>query len=151
MTSIGDVVADFEPAFFQARKVAAIKQFGFEAAPKRFGVSVIVAVAASVYALPNPIAGKQLLEAGSRVLAALVGVPDEPGREPAHRRASLTKFSGTVSRTPHLGHQLRLLLAVKQFKAEPSCRAATCGLRFSDTKRRASALNIFFVFTSFVR
>ena len=35
---IGDVVADFELGLGQAGEVAAVGQFGFKAAPKRFGV-----------------------------------------------------------------------------------------------------------------
>ena len=34
---IGGVVADFQPRFGQPGKAAAVKQFGFKAAPKRFG------------------------------------------------------------------------------------------------------------------
>ena len=76
---IGDVVADFEPDFGQAGEVAAVEQFGFEAAPKRSGVGVVVAVAASAHALHRAVFCDQVLEAGGRVLAALVGVDDEPG------------------------------------------------------------------------
>ena len=54
---VGDVVANFEPGFGQTRKVPAIESFVFEAAPKRFGVGVIVAVAALAHALPGPVAG----------------------------------------------------------------------------------------------
>jgi len=50
---IGDVVADFELGFGQSRKTAAVEQLGLEAAPKRFGVRVIVAVAAPAHALPR--------------------------------------------------------------------------------------------------
>ncbi|GAB3858078.1 hypothetical protein GCM10028822_32800 [Hymenobacter terrigena] len=50
-----------------------------------------------------PVAGKKLLKAGGRVLAALVRMHDEPGRgrhtAGARRKASLTKSSGMVSRT----------------------------------------------------
>nr|WP_231402867.1 hypothetical protein [Hymenobacter guriensis] len=42
---VGDVVADSELGLGQAGEVAAVEQFGFEAAPKRFGVGVVVAVA----------------------------------------------------------------------------------------------------------
>jgi hypothetical protein len=41
----GDVVADFLLGFGQASEAAAVEQFGFEAAPKRFGVGVVIAVA----------------------------------------------------------------------------------------------------------
>ena len=98
---MGDVVADLEPSFGQAEKAAAIEQFGLEAAPKRFGVGVIVAVAQPAIALQRPTAGKQLLKADGRVLAALVGVDNKPGRGPARarRKASLTRSTGIVSRT----------------------------------------------------
>ena len=43
---ISDVVADFELGFGQPGKATAVEQFGLEAAPKRFGVGVVVAVAA---------------------------------------------------------------------------------------------------------
>ena len=46
---VGDVVADFELGFGQAGETAAVEQLGFEAAPKRFGVRVIVAVAAPAH------------------------------------------------------------------------------------------------------
>ena len=66
---MGDVVADLEPGFGQAEKGAAIEQFGLEAAPKRFGVGVILAVAQPAIALQRPAASEQLLKADSRVLA----------------------------------------------------------------------------------
>ena len=46
---ISDVLADFEPGFGQAGEAAAVEQFGLEVAPKRFGVGVVVAVAAPVH------------------------------------------------------------------------------------------------------
>jgi hypothetical protein len=55
---IGDVVADFEPGFGQSRKAAAVEQFGFKAAPKRFGVGVVVTVAAPAHALPGTVFGE---------------------------------------------------------------------------------------------
>lgn len=54
MTSLGvvisDVVADFELGFGQPGEAAAIEQLGLETAPKRFGVRVVVAVAAPAHA-----------------------------------------------------------------------------------------------------
>jgi hypothetical protein len=102
---VGDVVADFELGFGQAGEVAAVEQFSFEAAPERFGVGVIVAVAAPAPALLGPVSGDQGFETRGGVLAALIGVDDEPspaeGRRTASARgrASLTKSSGMVSRT----------------------------------------------------
>ena len=82
---MGDMVADFELGLDQSRGAAAVEQFGFEAASKRFGGGVVVAVAASAHALQRAVFCDQVFEAGGRVLAALVGVDDEPGRGPAHR------------------------------------------------------------------
>ena len=98
---VGNVVADFKLGFGQVGEVTAVEQLGFEAAPKRFGVGVIVAVAQPAIALQRPTAGKQLLKADGRVLAALVGVDNKPGRGPARarRKASLTRSTGIVSRT----------------------------------------------------
>jgi hypothetical protein len=50
---VGDVVADFEFGFGQAWEAATVEYLGFEAAPKRFGVRIIVAVAAPAHALPR--------------------------------------------------------------------------------------------------
>ena len=52
---VGDVVADFKLGFGQAGEVTAVERLGFEAAPKRFGVGVIVAVAAPAHALKCPV------------------------------------------------------------------------------------------------
>jgi len=86
-----------------ASATTAVQQFSFEAAPKRFSVGVIVTVAALAHALYGPVPGQQVLASGGRVLAALVGVHDEPGRgrrtAKARRSASLTRSSGMVSRT----------------------------------------------------
>ena len=70
--------------FASARPGNAVKQLGLEAALKGFGVGIIVAVAAPAHALPRPGAGEQLLKAGSRVLAALVRMDDEPRPGLAH-------------------------------------------------------------------
>ena len=83
---VGDVVADFELGFGQSGETAAVEQFGFEAAPKRFGVRVVITVAAPAHALPRAVFGNQVFEAAGRVLTALVGVDDEPGRGPAHHQ-----------------------------------------------------------------
>ena len=48
---VGDVVADFNLGFGQAGEVTAVEQLGFEAAPKRFGVGIVVAVATPALAL----------------------------------------------------------------------------------------------------
>nr|GFD59484.1 hypothetical protein [Tanacetum cinerariifolium] len=55
---IGDVVADFKLGFGQAGKGAAVEQFGFEAAPKRFGMRIVVAVAAPAHVLQGPVTGQ---------------------------------------------------------------------------------------------
>ena len=98
---IGDVVANFELGFGQPGEGAAIEQFGFEAAPKRFGVGV--AVAAPAHALHGPVFDDHVFEARGRVLAALVGMHEQPGRGRRMARArcsaSLTRSSGIVSRT----------------------------------------------------
>ena len=57
-------MADFELGFGQARKAAAIEQFGFEA--------------------------------GSPVLAVLVGVNDEPGQWPAHHEGAAQGLAHAV-------------------------------------------------------
>ena len=78
--AIGDVVIDFEPRFSQAGKAAAIEQIGFEAATKRFGAGIIVAVTAPTHTLQGSVAGQQGLAVGGRILTALVGMNHEPGR-----------------------------------------------------------------------
>jgi hypothetical protein len=55
------------------------------------------------HALFGAVTRQQALESGRRVLAYLNGIHDEASRRPGttrtRRRASLTKSSGTVSRT----------------------------------------------------
>jgi len=68
------VIGDSQAGFGQAGKAAAVEQFGFEAAPKGFGVGIVVAVAAPTHTLLSPVAGQQIPESGGRVLAALVGM-----------------------------------------------------------------------------
>ena len=87
---LGDVVADFELGFGQAGEAAAVGQFGFEAAPKRFGVGLVVAVAAPAPALPAPWRVSRFLK---RVAVYWLPLGDagvslrseyhEPGRGPA--------------------------------------------------------------------
>ena len=96
---IGDVVADFELGFGQARKAAAIEQFGFEAAPKGSSVGVVVAVAPPAHTLLGAVLGDQGFEAGGRVLAALVGMHDEPGQGAAQRLAHQV-FGHRVAHVP---------------------------------------------------
>ena len=81
---VGDVVADFQLGFGQAGETAAVEQFGPEPTPKRFGVGVVVTIAAPVHALLNTVFSNQVFETGGRVLAALVGVDDKPGRWGSH-------------------------------------------------------------------
>ena len=90
---IGDVVAGFQPSFGQTGEAAAVKQFRFEAAPKRFGVGVVVAVAAPAHALHSAVPGEQVLEPRGRVLAALVGLNSGPGRGPAHHQGPPPGFA----------------------------------------------------------
>ena len=76
---IGEIMADFQARFAQTAEAAAVEYFNFEAAPKGFGVGVVVAVAlpgttAPAHALPGPVPRQQVLETRGRVLAALVGV-----------------------------------------------------------------------------
>jgi len=111
-------VADVARGFGQAGEAAAVGQLGVAAAPKRFGGGVVVAVAAPAPALLGPVAGKQLLKAGGRGLAAPVRMHDEPGRgrrrARARRRASLTRTLGVVSRrsyVPPRRHQSRRFCA----------------------------------------
>jgi hypothetical protein len=93
---VGDVVADFELGFGQAEEAAVVEQFGFEAAPKRFGVGVVVAVAAPAHALLRAVFGNQGFESGSRVLAALIGVHNEPGWRAAHDQGPAQRFADQV-------------------------------------------------------
>ncbi len=51
-------MADFERGFGQYGEVAAIKQFGLKAAPKRFSVGVVVAIAPAAHALQRTVAGE---------------------------------------------------------------------------------------------
>ena len=81
---IGDAVVNFRPRFGQAGKAAAVEQLGFEAAPKRFGVGVIAAVAAPAPALRGSVAGPQGLAVGGRILASLAGMNHGPGWGAAH-------------------------------------------------------------------
>ena len=83
-TVIGDVVADFEPGFGQPGEAATVEQFGLKAAPKRFGVRVVVAVAAPAHALLRAVLGDQGFKSGGRVLAARVGVHNESSGWAAH-------------------------------------------------------------------
>jgi len=53
-----NVVADFELGFGHAREAAAVEQFGFEAAPKGFGVGVGLTVATPAHALLHPVPGQ---------------------------------------------------------------------------------------------
>ena len=46
LSVVGYIVADFQARFGEIAEAAAVKQFGLEAAPKGFGVRIIVAVAA---------------------------------------------------------------------------------------------------------
>jgi len=100
---VGDVVADFEPGFGQAGEAAAVEQFGFEAAPKRFGVGVVVAVAAPAHASLGAMrASKPLKRVAEYWLPWSEGtMSPAAGRRTtrARRNASLTKSSGMVSRT----------------------------------------------------
>lgn len=80
----------------QAREAAAVKQFGFKAVSKRLGVGIIIAVAASTHALLRTVASEQGLEAGGRVLTALVGVHNESGRGPAHDQGTAQRFADQV-------------------------------------------------------
>lgn len=100
---IGDVVADSKLRFCQARETAPIEQLGLEAASKRFGMGIIVAVTPPAHALHGRVPDQQILESRGRVLAALVGVHDSPagGRctSRARRSASLTRSSGIISLT----------------------------------------------------
>jgi hypothetical protein len=48
---IGNVVADFQLGFSQPREAPPVEQFGLEAALKRFGMGIVVAVAAPAPAL----------------------------------------------------------------------------------------------------
>ena len=81
---IGNMMADSELGCDQTGKAPAIEEFGFEAAPSRFGVGITVAVAAPAPALRGFVAGQSRLEVGGRVLSSLVRMPDEAGRWPAH-------------------------------------------------------------------
>lgn len=82
-------MVDFELGLGQSGEAATVEQFRFEAAPKRLGVDVVATVAPPAHALQRALVGEQDSEAGSRVVAALVGVDDKPGRGPAyHKRAS---------------------------------------------------------------
>lgn len=53
----GDVVADFEPGFGQARQAFVIELFSFKVIFKRFGVGVVVAITSSAYALLGIVLG----------------------------------------------------------------------------------------------
>ena len=77
------MVADFELGLGQARKAAAVEQFGLEAVPKGFGAGVVAAFAEPARALLRAVPGEQVLELRGRLLAVLVGT-DHQGREPAH-------------------------------------------------------------------
>ena len=57
--AIGDIMADFQLHSGQAGKAAAVEQFGFEGAPKRFAVGVIVAIAPLAPALQGSVVGQQ--------------------------------------------------------------------------------------------
>jgi len=53
---MSEVMADFQPGFNEVAEAAAIEQLGFEAAPKGFGMRIIVAIAASAHALHDLVA-----------------------------------------------------------------------------------------------
>ena len=54
---LGHVVADFELGLGQAEVAAAVEQFGFEPAPERFGVGVVIEVAAPTHTLQRTMFG----------------------------------------------------------------------------------------------
>jgi len=91
---ISDVVTDCELGFRLGGELLAVEQFRLEAALKRFGAGVVVAVAASAHALQRAVVGNPFFAARGRVLASSVGVHDEPdhGRRTTRtrRKASLT-------------------------------------------------------------
>ena len=66
---VGYVVTDFKLGFGQAREAVAVVQFGFEAAPERFGVCVVVAIPASAHALQRAVLRQQVLEMGGGILS----------------------------------------------------------------------------------
>ena len=71
---IGETMADFQPRFREIAEAAAGEQFGFEAAPKRFSVGVILAVAAAAHALHGLVTSYYGLKVGGRTLTTLVGM-----------------------------------------------------------------------------
>jgi hypothetical protein len=90
---VGYVLGQFQPGFFQAGEAAAVEQFGFEPAPERLGLGLVVAVAAPAHALRGPVLSKQVAEAGSGVVAALIGGHDQPGRWPPHGQGAAHRFA----------------------------------------------------------
>ena len=93
---IGNVITDFEPRFGQAGETAAVEQFGLEAAPKGFGVRVVITVAAPAHALQRAMFGNQPFESRGRVLAALVGAHNEPSGRPAQGQSPAQRFADQV-------------------------------------------------------
>ncbi len=93
---IGDMVANFKLDLSQSREAVTIEELGFKAASKQFGMGVVVAVATLANVLLSAVAGKQLLEAGGRVLTALVGEHDEPGRRPTYHQGPTQRFADQV-------------------------------------------------------
>ena len=110
---VGHMAADFELGLGQSGEAVAVEQFGCEAASKGFGVGVVVAVATPAHALQRAVLCDQIFEAGGRVLAALVGMHDKPGRWPAHGQGVAQGLIDQV-----LGHR------VAHFPAEHFARAA---------------------------
>ena len=88
---IGYVVTDFELGFGLSGEAPAIEWFGLEAASKRFGVGVVIAVAAPAHALQCAMFGDQDFEAGRRAgcsgrsarpVQPRVGAPPRHGTRP---------------------------------------------------------------------
>jgi hypothetical protein len=103
------VLADFELGLSKSGKAAAIEQLGYEAAPKRFGVDIVVAVAPPAHTLQRVVFCDQGFEAGDGVLAAQVGMDDKPRRGPAQHEDALQGLIDQVfghRESAHPGRQL---------------------------------------------
>jgi hypothetical protein len=100
---VGDVVADFQLGFGQAGEAAAVEQFGVEAAPKRFGVGIVIAVARCLMLCTAPCwASKSLNRVAVYWLPWSEWMTSPAGGRRttrARRSASLTISSGMMSRT----------------------------------------------------